>query len=221
MTGSPWSAQLSSGTGSPGPPEPVWPAEPPGPQAWVREKLFDLRVVSLTGLLDDGRGSQVGAELMTLDAVGDGAVHLRIDSDGGSLSAALALMDIIDVLGVPVRATCVGRIVGPAVGVLAVCSHRSMAPHARVRLVEPNVEFAGRAGDLQQMAAAHADQWRSFCSRVSEATGQTLERVMDDADRGAYLSAEEAVEYGLADEVMMPDAPLHRLPGRPIGFAPG
>jgi ATP-dependent Clp protease protease subunit len=132
----------------------------------------------------------------------------------------LALMDIIDVLGVPVRATGVGRVMGPAVGVLAVASHRSMASHARLRIVEPSVELRGSARELEMQASAHADQWRAFCTRLSEATGRPLPQVLADADAAGYLSAQEAVDYGLADAVVSPYAATYRFPGRPLGFAP-
>jgi ATP-dependent Clp protease protease subunit len=188
------------------------------PRSWMRRKLFDLRIVLLSGPVDDEAGHEVGVELMTLDAIGDGPVHLQIDSAGGTLAAALALMDIIDVLGVPVRASCVGQAVGPSVGVLAVCSHRLMSAHARLRLLEPSVEVQGSARQLEQLATAHADQWTAFCARLSEVTGRPLERVLDDADRGRFLSAQEAIDYGLVDEVAAADARMYRLPGRPIGF---
>jgi ATP-dependent Clp protease protease subunit len=184
------------------------------------KKLFDLRIVLLSGPLDDSVAHEVGAALMTLDAVGDGPVHLQIDSDGGTLTAALTLIDIIDVLGVPVRASCVGQAAGPAVGVLAVCSQRLMSAHARVRLVEPSLELRGSARQLEQLASAHADQWTAFCTRLSEACGQPLAQVLDDAGHGRFLSAQEAIDYGLADEVAAPDAQVYRLPGRPIGFGP-
>ena len=199
-------------------PDPAPMADAGHPRSWMQRQLFDRRIVLLSGPLDDETGNEIGAALMTLDALGDGPVHLQIDSDGESLSAALALMDIIDVLGVPVRASCMGQVAGPVVGVLAVCSHRLMAAHARVRLVEPSFEVWGTARQLEQMASAHADQWRAFCTRLSAATGQPLDRVLEDADRGRFLSAGEAVDYGLADEVAAADARLYRLPGQPIGF---
>ena len=195
-----------------------WTMDGADPRSWMRRKLFDLRIVLLSGPVDDEAGHEVGVELMTLDAIGDGPVHLQIDSAGGTLPAALALMDIIDVLGVPVRASCVGQAVGPSVGVLAVCSHRLMSAHARLRLLEPSVEVQGSARQLEQLATAHADQWTAFCARLSEVTGRPLERVLDDADHGRFLSAQEAIDYGLVDEVAAADARMYRLPGRPIGF---
>jgi ATP-dependent Clp protease protease subunit len=157
---------------------------------------------------------------MTLDATGDSPVQLQIDSSDGTIDAALALMDIVDLLGVPVRASCIGQAAGAAIGVLAVCDHRTVSPHARLRLVEPSVKVHGRARQLEQLASAHLDRWSVFCTRVSEATGQPIERVLEDASRGRFFSADEAIEYGLADEVASPDARMYRLPERPIGFGP-
>jgi ATP-dependent protease ClpP protease subunit len=59
-----------------------------------------------------------------------------------------------------------------------------------------------------------------FWTRMSEATGTSVEHLRHDAREGRFLSAEEAVTYGLADEVAAPDARIHRLPGRSIGFGP-
>jgi ATP-dependent Clp protease protease subunit len=127
-------------------------------------------------------------------------------------------MDVIDLLGVPVQAWCTGQAVGPALGVLAVCDHRTVSPHAQLRLFEPSLSVRGNARQVEQLAAAHLDQWSSFCARLALATGQPLDCVRDDAARGRYLSGPDAIEYGLADELATPEARLYRLPGRPIGF---
>jgi ATP-dependent Clp protease protease subunit len=193
---------------------------PDDPRAWMQQQLFQRRVVLLSGTLDAQSGHEVGAALMTLDAIGDGPVSLQIDCEGGSLDEALALMDIIDLLGVPVHASCVGQATGTAVGVLAVAGHRSMSPHARLRLVEPSWAMHGRASQLEQLASAHADQWRAFCARLSEATGCPLDQLLADTAGGRYLSPDEALEYGLIDEVARPDARIFRMPGRTIGFSP-
>ena len=192
-----------------------------GYDQWLRIQLFQRRTVVLAGDLDDPTANALNVALMTLDADGDGPVHLRIDSGDGSVAGALAVMDVIDLLGVPVRASCAGQAVGPAVGVLAVCPYRTLAPHARLGLIEPKTEFHGSARQLEQLAAAHLDQWSVFCRRVGEASGQSLDRLLDDTARGRFLSAEEAVAYGLADEIATPGARITPLPGRPIGFGDG
>ena len=138
---------------------PLWPMdERSGPELvpglphdeWLRVQLFQRRTVMLAGELDDQTANAVAMALMTLDADGDDAVHLRIDSGGGSVACALALMDVIDLLGVPVHAVCQGQAVGPAAGVLAVCPRRILAPHARLGILEPTAEFGGTGHQIEQ-----------------------------------------------------------------------
>lgn len=193
---------------------------PIDPQAWLRQQLFEHRIVLLSGSLDDRTTNEVGASLMTLDAIGDDPVHLQLETEGGTTGGALALMDIIDLCGVPVRATAVGMVAGPALGVLAVCDHRTMSPHGRLRLFEPPVEAAGNARQLEQLARDHVERWTAFCSRVAAACGQPEARVHEDASAGRFFGAQEALDYGLADEVASPGARVFRMPGRPVGFDP-
>lgn len=206
---------------------PGWPLHPLGdpyatgdPAEWVRRQMLERRVVGLFGPVDERCATEVAAALMTLDATGDSAVELQIDSVDGSVDAAMALMDVIDLLGVPVHAWCTGRAGGPAVGVLAVCGHRVAFPHARIQLTEPKVSFNGDARSVHQQAEEHLSRWGAFCRRLSDATGKPLDRVCDDTARGRFLSPGEAVDYGILDSVAGPDAPIIRLPGRPLGFQP-
>src|ERR1700674_2651781 len=96
--------------------------------AWLEERLFERRIVQCRGVLDDPLAGRVAAELMTLDALGDGAVELRLDSAGASLEAAWTLIDVIDLLGVPVNIVCSGRVEGAAVGVLSTGGRRMALP---------------------------------------------------------------------------------------------
>jgi ATP-dependent Clp protease, protease subunit len=207
---------------------PRWPLPPPDgwdgpedPAAWMRRHLLERRTVLLTGMLDDPCATEVGAALMTLDATGDGPVELRIDCAEGSVDAALALMDVVDLLGVPVHAWCTGRAAGPVVGVLAVCGRRTASRHARIQLTEPAVSFDGGARTVHQLADEHLRRWSAFCDRLAEASGRDPQSVRDDTARGRFLSADEAVGYGILDEVAGPEATVTPLPGRPVGFRPG
>ena len=110
----------------------------------LRERLFEQRTVLVRGELTDVLASETGAALMTLDALGDSRITVQLDVTGGGLDAAFSVMDVIDLLGVPVEVRCVGRAEGPGVGILAVGSHRVVAPHARIRLVDPSASAAGR-----------------------------------------------------------------------------
>jgi ATP-dependent Clp protease, protease subunit len=188
---------------------------------WLARNLFATRVVRLSGPLDDRSANDVVAQLMTLDALGDEPVELRIDSPTGTTGAALAVVDVIDLLGVPVHAFASGRVHGPALAVVAVCDRRTVAEHSSLRLVEPAAEFRGSARQLGALAAAHRDEWAALCGCVARAAGRPVEEVAADAAAGRFLTPDEAVEYGIADEVARRDAEIRPLPVRRIGFRPG
>ena len=157
---------------------------------------------------------------MTLDATGDDPVHLHIDSPGGTLEAALCLVDVIDLLGVELTATCVGQAVGVAIGPLAVAHHRRATPHARFRLSEPVFDRAGSARDLDAWAASQRAQLRRFCARLATSIGTSPEALEADLAEGRFLDAEQALQYGLIDEICEPGARVFPLPGPRLGFTP-
>src|SRR5262245_44509665 len=135
----------------------------------LRARLFDRRVVMINGVLDDEAAATAAAELMTLDAAGDERVELLLNSGSGSLEAAFTVMDVIDLLGVPVHATCVGRAEGAAVGVLAVAAQRFAVQHARFRLCAPERAFSGRADDVVTWAEPQEDQLHRVTARLAGA----------------------------------------------------
>ena len=186
----------------------------------ARDRLFDQRVVFLWGYLDSALASHLAAELMTLDATGDDPVHLHIDSPGGTLEGALCLIDVIDLLGVELTATCVGQAAGPAIGPLAVAHHRRATPHARFRLCEPVFELSGPARDLEAWAAHNRAQLHQFSERLAGALGSSTEALEGDLAGGRFLDATQALEYGLIDEICGPSARIYPLPGPGLGFTP-
>jgi ATP-dependent Clp protease protease subunit len=145
---------------------------------------------------------------------------LRIDSAEGSLALALTLMDVIELLGVPVRAMCMGQVGGPAIGVLSVCSHRAAMPSTRFSLREPSTQMETRAREVGQWAQLRADERRRFVERVAAATGKPVTAVDDSFSRGTFMGTPEALAYGLIDEIARRQGEIHQMPGPPIGFRP-
>jgi ATP-dependent Clp protease protease subunit len=189
----------------------------------LTRRLFEQRVVLWHGGLDDLTATRVAAELMTLDAEGDGAISLRIDGAGGaagSLALALTLMDVVELLGVPVRALCLGLVGAPAAGVVAVCSGRAAMPSTRFHLREPDTQMEVHARDVAQWSDLRSDERRRFCARLAAAAGKSEDEVAADLAAGTFMGADDAVAYGIIDEVCRPDAAIHHLPGPPIGFRP-
>jgi ATP-dependent Clp protease, protease subunit len=193
----------------------------------VARRLLAQRVVLLTGALDEMTATRVSAELMTLDADGDDPVTLRVDCGEAGLAPALTLMDVVELMGVPVQALCLGQVAGGAVGVVTVCSYRMALPSTRFSLCEPTTQFEAHVRNVAQWAELRAAERVRFCERVGAATGKPDESVEADLERGRFLSAEEAKDYGIIDEVSRPDANIRRLPGSgggsgppPMGFRP-
>jgi ATP-dependent Clp protease protease subunit len=177
------------------------------------DQLFARRTVLLATALDDETASRVAAELMTLDALGDDPIDLWVTCAGGTLDAALTVMDVVDLLGVPVHATCLGRAEGPAVGVLAVADRRAASPHACLRFDAPSSAVTGRVGDVVSAADELRRRRHDFCARVARATGQSVEWVDDALRDRRRFEPIEAVRAGLLDEIAAPRAAaVHPLP---------
>jgi ATP-dependent Clp protease, protease subunit len=189
----------------------------------VARRLLAQRVVLLHGPLHDVSVTRVSAELMTLDAEGDDPVTLRVDCGEAGLAPALTLMDVVELMGVPVRALCLGQVAGGAIGVVALCAHRAAMPSTRFSVCEPTTQLEAHVRNVAQWAELRAEERLRFCERVGAAVGKPASVIGEDLTRGLFLGAAEAVEYGLIDEVSRPEAPIRRLPGTgpaPMGFRP-
>ena len=149
----------------------------------------------------DRSAADVIPQLLTMDAEGDDAIELYLDGGGEDVGAALSLMDVIDMLGVEVHVTVMGRADGTAVGVLAVCPVRRIAPNARVTLRQPRFQFSAAARDVATWSEYLARQLDSFTDRLAAACRSSAAKVRADLERVVILDAHEAVAYGLADSV--------------------
>ena len=167
---------------------------------WLAERLFDQRVVTLSGELDTDAVNRAVAELALLDATGNDPVRLRLSGVGVDLEGALTLVDALDLVGVPVHATSLGTLSGPAVAVFAVADRRVAGAHAVVRLCEPRAPHGVPGHEVEAWAAEHARQLRRLQERLAAACGRSVDEVAADMRAGRLLDAEEARAYGLVDD---------------------
>jgi ATP-dependent Clp protease protease subunit len=182
-------------------------------------RMFEQRVVLLSGDLDDQNAARLATELMTLDATGDDAVQMLVNSPGGTLDAAFTLIDVIDLLGVPVHATCIGRVEGSALGVLAVATRRYAVRHARFRATLPRDTYVGNADELAAWSAQRDADVQRFAARLSEDVRMSEPAVVEAFQTGRYFDAQEAIRLGFIDEIAKATvAPVRRIDERPIGF---
>ncbi|GAA4962427.1 ATP-dependent Clp protease proteolytic subunit [Actinoplanes utahensis] len=185
------------------PPHP--PALTPGFPGWLEERLFDQRIVMLRGQITHETASGIAAALLTLDSAGPEVVHLHVSSPGGGLGAALSVVDVLDALSAPVHALVTSEAGGAALAVLAAADQRAAYRHARFKLSEPRA--AGVTGTADEVAAAagqHLRELEEVVVRLAAITGKPRSRIEDDLSAGRALSAAEALEYGLIDEVVTP-----------------
>ena len=180
----PFSPGRPGGPGWPG--APGWPAphrEPPGYPAgppsrvaagrddWpggVYQRLLERRIVMASGLLDGPAASVLSAQLLTLDAEGDGPVRLELQGLDAQLPAALTVMGVLDVLRVPVTGYVAGQVSGPALGVLAACEQRLGYPSAVLGLTEPALTADGTASQVR----AQQEQIETMVGHVLHPAGR-------------------------------------------------
>lgn len=190
--------------GGPGRPEPgsvpqtrIWLDPHTEWQDRLYERLLERRIVFASNFLDDTAATRLSAQLLTLDADGDGPIHLEVQNLQADLPAALTLMGVLDVVRVQVHAFASGETGGPALGVLASCPRRVAYPNASFTLSEPKLRFGGTVTAVtahEQQASRMTD---SLFYRIAEATGRDAEEIRDDARRGRILTVAEAIGYGL------------------------
>ena len=164
------------------------------------DRLLEKRIVMTTGMLDDDAATRLSAQLLTLDAEGDGPVRLELQNLQAELPAVLTLMGVLDVVRAEVRAFASGETGGPALGVLASCPRRLAYPNASFTLSEPRLRFGGTVTAVtahEQQAKRMTD---SLFYRIAEATGRDAEGIREDARRGRVLTVAEAIGYGLIHE---------------------
>jgi len=151
------------------------------------------------GFLDSESATRLSAQLLTLDAEGNGPIRLELQNLDAELPAALTVMGVLDTLRVTVTAYAAGRTSGPGLGVLAAARHRRAYPNALFTMAEPKISFEGPVAAV----AAHEEQVRAMLAdlyaRMAEATGRPADDLQQDARQGRLLSAEQAIDYGLIE----------------------
>jgi ATP-dependent Clp protease, protease subunit len=182
------------------------------------ERVFDIysrllkdRIVFLLGEVDDESANLVVAQMLYLNAEDPKAdIHLYINSPGGSVTAGMSIYDTMKYVNCDVQTYCIGIAASMGATILAAGTKgkRNILPHAEVMIHQVLGGFRGQATDIQ-IRTTHLLRTKRIMNEIlSKATGQPLERVEKDTDRDNFLTAREAKEYGLVDNI------LDRMPSR-------
>ena len=171
----------------------------------IYSRLLKERIVFLGTPIDDNVGNLIMAQLLHLESEDpDKDISLYINSPGGDITSLFAIYDTMQYIKPDVSTICMGQAASAAaVLVLAGTKGKRYAlPHSRILLHQPHGGAQGQAVDIE-IQAKEITRYRKLLEElIAEHTGQSLEKVAKDTDRDYILTADEAVEYGVVDEVI-------------------
>ena len=172
----------------------------------VYQRLLKERIIWLGGEVRDDNANAICAQLLLLAAEDpDRDIYLYINSPGGSVTAGMAIYDTMQYIKPQVQTVCLGQAASAAAVLLAAGSpgKRLALPNARILIHQPAMEgMQGQASDIQ-IVADEIDRMRSWLENtISYHSGKSVEQVRRDIERDKILTAPQAAEYGLIDQVL-------------------
>ena len=168
-------------------------------------KLFEERIIYLGTPISDDVANAVIAQLMCLETMNpDTDISIYINSPGGSVDAGMAIYDTMNYI--PNDVATVGMGLAASMGQFLLCAgakgKRYALPHSRIMMHQPSSGMGGSASDIKIQAQQSLHIKKVLLDLIAEHTGQSVEQVVADADRDRWFTADQAVDYGLVDQVI-------------------
>lgn len=181
-----------------------------GERGWdIFSRLLKDRIIFLGTPVDDRVANIIIAELLYLESEDpEKEIALYINSPGGVVTSGMAIYDTMNHVKCPVSTICIGQAASMGAFLLAAGEkgRRFALPHARIMVHQPLGGAQGQASDIE-IQAKEILRIRDVLNRaLADNTGQPLERIVKDTDRDNFMTAHEALEYGLVDKVMSRNA---------------
>lgn len=171
----------------------------------IYSRLLKDRIIFLGGPIDDNVANAVIAQMLFLEAEDpDKDIHLYINSPGGVVTAGMAIYDTMQYIKPDVSTICVGSAasMGAVLLTAGAKGKRYALPHARVMIHQPLGGVQGQASEIEIHAREILRMREELNGILASRSGQDIEVVVRDTDRDNFMSAQDAVEYGLIDEVL-------------------
>jgi len=173
----------------------------------IYSRLLKDRIVFLGGPIDDHVANLVVAQLLFLEMENpDADISLYINSPGGSVTAGMAIYDTMNYIKCPVRTVCIG--IAASMGAFLLMAgekgKRLALPNSEVMIHQPLGGAEGQATDVAIRAEWLLKTKKKMTEMMAEMSGQPLEKVQQDVERDYFMSAEEALKYGIIDEIYQP-----------------
>ncbi len=171
----------------------------------IYSRMLKERVIFLVGPVEDYTANVVVAQMLFLESENpDKDIHLYVNSPGGAVTAGMAIYDTMQYIKPDVSTICVGQAASMGAVLLAggTQGKRFCLPHSRVMIHQPLGGFSGQASDFDIHAREILRVRERLNKILADHTGQPLEKIAEDTERDRFLEAEEAMNYGLVDEVL-------------------
>jgi len=171
----------------------------------IYSRLLKDRIIMLNGEVHDGMASTIVAQLLFLEAEDpDKDIYLYINSPGGVITAGMAMYDTMNYIKPDVSTICMGQAASMGAFLLSAGAKgkRFALPNARIMIHQPSGGAQGQSTDIQIQAKEIQRMKDSLNALIAEQTGQTVEKVEADTERDNFMSAQEAMDYGLVDKVL-------------------
>lgn len=169
-------------------------------------KLFEERIIFLGVQIDDASANDVIAQLITLESIDpDRDIFIYINSPGGSMTSMMAIYDTMQYIQPEIQTFCIGQAASAAAVLLAAGTKgkRMALPNARILIHQPAIESGyGQSSDLEIQATEILRMRTAMEKALATHTGQDEDQIRKDIERDKFLTAAEAKEYGLLDEVL-------------------
>jgi ATP-dependent Clp protease protease subunit len=174
----------------------------------LADMLLENRIIFLSGPIVERSASTVIQQLLYLQSIRrDQEVNLYINSPGGLVDQTLAVYDTMQFMGSEVATYCIGQAASGAAVILMAGTKgkRYILPNAKVMLHQPYGGITGQAEDIRIQADEVLRDKARLNRIIAKCTGNTEEKVRDDTERDRYMTAEEALKYGIVDEILEKD----------------
>jgi ATP-dependent Clp protease protease subunit len=175
-------------------------------QMGIGDLLLENRIVFLDGVITDGAANLIVMKLLFLQSENRHQdIHLYVNSPGGSVTATMAIYDTMQFLECEVATYCVGLAASGGAVLVAggTAKKRYCLPHSKMMIHQPYGEVGGQVSDIEIQAKDILRTREILNEILAKHTGQPVEVISRDTDRDRFLTAGEAVEYGLVDEILL------------------
>ncbi len=172
----------------------------------IYSRLLKDRIIFISGEIDDNTANLVVAQLLFLEAENpDKDINIYINSPGGSITAGMAIFDTMEYIKPDISTICVGMAASMGAFLLAAGAKgkRYALPNAEVMIHQPLGGARGQASDIKIQADRIIKLRKDLNTILSERTGKSYEQIEKDTDRDFFMTAEEAVAYGIVDKVFV------------------